>query len=189
MLPLPRPSFGKPSKVGIVPNDDHIGRVCSVASRRTRDEGCWPTGRRYEAAFIKVSEQPDRAGPPRHQARIEPMLGFKGFRTAAITITGIELLRRIHKGQFNLGRLASKIEVRPPSGMRWWQRNKAGSGALKSASCRPSGYLHQNRPAQLAVLGELDQPAAFQLQLCVLAGQVWHMVGEPSRPRELAQQR
>jgi transposase-like protein len=36
--------------------------------------------------------------------RIGPMLGFKRFRTAAITIAGIELLRRIHKGQFNLGR-------------------------------------------------------------------------------------
>ena len=40
--------------------------------------------------------------------RIGPMLGFKRFRTAAITIAGIELLRRIHKGQFNLGRLRLK---------------------------------------------------------------------------------
>jgi transposase-like protein len=34
--------------------------------------------------------------------RIGPMLGFKQLRTAAVTIAGIELLRRIHKGQFNL---------------------------------------------------------------------------------------
>jgi transposase-like protein len=40
--------------------------------------------------------------------RIGPMLGFKRFRTAGITISGIELLRRIHKGQFNLGRLRLK---------------------------------------------------------------------------------
>jgi transposase, IS6 family len=33
------------------------------------------------------------------------MLGFKRFRTAAITIAGIELSRRIQKGKFNLGRL------------------------------------------------------------------------------------
>ena len=39
---------------------------------------------------------------------IGPMLGFKWFRTAAVTIAGIELLRRIHKGQFNLGRLRLK---------------------------------------------------------------------------------
>ena len=40
--------------------------------------------------------------------RIGLMLGFKRFRTAAITIAGIELSRRIHKGQFNLGRLRLK---------------------------------------------------------------------------------
>ena len=57
--------------------------------------------------------------------RIGPMLGFKRFRTAAITIAGIELLRRIHKGQFNLGRLRLKDRIRPPSGTRCWQRNKA----------------------------------------------------------------
>ena len=46
--------------------------------------------------------------------RIGPMLGFKWFRTAAITIAGIELLRRIHKGQFNLGRLCLKDRSMPP---------------------------------------------------------------------------
>jgi len=33
------------------------------------------------------------------------MLGFKQFKTAAVTIASIELLRRIRKGQFNLRRL------------------------------------------------------------------------------------
>ena len=36
---------------------------------------------------------------------IDPMLGFKRFRTAAITIAGVELVRRTHKDQFNIGRL------------------------------------------------------------------------------------
>jgi IS6 family transposase len=40
--------------------------------------------------------------------RIDPMLGFKRFETAAITISGIELLHRIHKGKFNLRRLRLK---------------------------------------------------------------------------------
>jgi hypothetical protein len=40
--------------------------------------------------------------------RIGPMLSFKRLETAAITIAGIELLRRIHKGQFNLRRLCLK---------------------------------------------------------------------------------
>jgi transposase-like protein len=37
--------------------------------------------------------------------RIGPMLGFKWLTTASIVIAGIEPLRRIHKGQFNLGGL------------------------------------------------------------------------------------
>jgi transposase-like protein len=45
--------------------------------------------------------------------RLRPMLGFKWFRTAAITISGIELLRRIHKGQFNLGGLRLKDKSTP----------------------------------------------------------------------------
>ena len=35
--------------------------------------------------------------------RTAPMLGFKRFTTAAITLAGIELLHRIRKGQFALG--------------------------------------------------------------------------------------
>ena len=38
--------------------------------------------------------------------RIAVMLGFKDFRHAAITIAGIELMHRIRKGQFGLGRRA-----------------------------------------------------------------------------------
>jgi transposase-like protein len=45
--------------------------------------------------------------------RISPMLGFKWFTTAAIVIAGIELLRRIHKGQFNLGGLRLKDRSTP----------------------------------------------------------------------------
>ena len=47
--------------------------------------------------------------------RIGPMLGFKWLTTAAIVIAGIELLRRIHKGQFNLGGL--RLKDRTTSGV------------------------------------------------------------------------
>jgi transposase-like protein len=39
------------------------------------------------------------------KARTGPMLGFKRFKTAAVTIAGIELLRRIYKCQFDLSKL------------------------------------------------------------------------------------
>ena len=37
--------------------------------------------------------------------RLGPMLGLKRFRNASITIAGIELVHRIRKGQFKLGKL------------------------------------------------------------------------------------
>jgi transposase-like protein len=45
--------------------------------------------------------------------RLGPMLGFKWFKTAAVTIAGIELMHRIRKGQFNLGRLCLKDRTEP----------------------------------------------------------------------------
>ena len=42
------------------------------------------------------------------KSRTNVMLGFKRFRSAAITISGIELMHRIRKGQFNLRALGLK---------------------------------------------------------------------------------
>jgi transposase-like protein len=46
----------------------------------------------------KVIEQDHR----RIKQRIRPMLGFKRFETAAVTIQGIALAEKIKKQQFNL---------------------------------------------------------------------------------------
>ena len=45
--------------------------------------------------------------------RTRPMLGFKNFESAAITITAIELLPRIHKEQFTLDRLRFNGQAAP----------------------------------------------------------------------------
>jgi transposase-like protein len=47
------------------------------------------------------------------KARTGPMLGFKEFKTAAITLAGIELMRRIYKRQFDLSRLWLKDRTAP----------------------------------------------------------------------------
>ena len=67
--------------------------------------------------------------------RIGPMLGFKWFTTAAIVIAGVELLRQIHKSQFNLGRL------RLLSGTQRWKRNKI---RIIGAHADPQFKLHQS---------------------------------------------
>jgi len=45
--------------------------------------------------------------------RLAPMLGLKRFRSASITIAGIELMHRIRKGQFKLGKLGIKNKTAP----------------------------------------------------------------------------
>ena len=49
----------------------------------------------------------------RIKQRIRPMLGFKRFETAAVTIQGIELAERIKKQQFNLKPLTGKATSAP----------------------------------------------------------------------------
>ena len=62
------------------------------AWRRTEVRSC-----RY---LNNIVEQDHRA----IKRRCQPMLGFKSFGTATITIAGIELAHRIHKHQFSFGR-------------------------------------------------------------------------------------
>src|SRR5437016_2640524 len=44
----------------------------------------------------------------RVKQRIRPMLGFKRFEKAAVTISGIELAEKIKKGQFKTGKLGGR---------------------------------------------------------------------------------
>jgi DDE domain len=52
------------------------------------------------------------------KARIGPMLGFKRYRRAKVTIASIELLHRIRKNQFNLGKLPKHAKTAPAIGTR-----------------------------------------------------------------------
>jgi hypothetical protein len=45
--------------------------------------------------------------------RLSPMLGFKRFRHAAITIAGVELMHRIRKGQFALSKVRADGKTAP----------------------------------------------------------------------------
>src|ERR1700726_933927 len=52
----------------------------------------------------------------RIKQRIRPMLGFKRFNTAAVTIRGIEFAQKIKKNQFNLRPLTKKAVTIPALG-------------------------------------------------------------------------
>ncbi|MFD1557134.1 DDE-type integrase/transposase/recombinase [Paraburkholderia silviterrae] len=47
------------------------------------------------------------------KSRTNVMLGFKRFRNAAITISGIELMHRIRKGQFDFSALGIRSTASP----------------------------------------------------------------------------
>lgn len=62
----------------------------------------WKDARLRSSKYLNNMIEQDHRGV---KSRIKPLLGFKVFDRAAITIAGVELLQRIRKGQFNLGRL------------------------------------------------------------------------------------
>jgi transposase-like protein len=66
------------------------------------------------------------------KARIGPMLGFKRFRRAKVTIAGIELLHRIRKNQFNLSKLLKHAKTVPRNLERGARRmiNVGGIGPI-----------------------------------------------------------
>ena len=66
-------------------------------------------GIRSSKYLNNVVEQDHR----RIKQRIRPMLGFKRFETAAITISGIELAEKIRKHQFKTGKLAGRPKTAP----------------------------------------------------------------------------
>jgi transposase-like protein len=49
----------------------------------------------------------------RIKQRIRPMLGFKRFEMATVTVRGIELAEKIKKGLFNLRPLTGKATTAP----------------------------------------------------------------------------
>jgi transposase-like protein len=76
------------------------------AVRETKAEGQMPLGTKLRSSkYLNNLIEQDHRGV---KLRIGPMLGFKRFQTTAVTIAGVELLRRSYKGQFRLGRLGLK---------------------------------------------------------------------------------
>ena len=81
------------------------------AIRELKAEGKMPKRVRVRSSkFLNnIIEQDHR----RIKQRIRPMLGFQGFQTAAITISGIELAAKIRKHQFKVGQLPGRPTTIP----------------------------------------------------------------------------
>jgi transposase-like protein len=76
-----------------------------IAVTELQEEGVLPAGltARMNKYLNNVIEQDHR----RVKQRVRPMLGFKRFDHAAITISGIELVHQIKKKQFDLSAVCS----------------------------------------------------------------------------------
>ena len=76
------------------------------AVRETKEDGLLPEDTKVRSSkyLNNLIEQDHR----NIKSRTNVMLGFKHFRSAAITLSGIELMQRIRKGQFNLAKLGLK---------------------------------------------------------------------------------
>ena len=82
---------------------------CAVHEMRA--DGLLPKGTRLRSSkYLNNLIEQDHRGI---KFRTRPLLGFKNFDCAAITIAGVELLHRIRKSQFALGRLRLKGQAAP----------------------------------------------------------------------------
>jgi hypothetical protein len=91
----------------------HSGWLCRIASSSARDaerNEVWKHTKLRSSKYLNNLVEQDHRGI---NSRTGPMLGFKRFDYAAITIAGVELLHRIHKGQFALGHLRLKDQAAP----------------------------------------------------------------------------
>jgi transposase-like protein len=79
--------------------------------RELKADGSLPANTKLRSSkYLNNLIEQDHRGVKR---RIGPMLGFKQFRNAAITIAVIEMMHRIRKGQFAIGRLGAQGRVAP----------------------------------------------------------------------------
>ena len=81
------------------------------AVREMKNDGLLPKRTRLRSSkYLNNLIEQDHRGI---KCRTGPMLGFKSFASAAITIAGVELLRRIHKAQFSFSHLRLKDQAAP----------------------------------------------------------------------------
>src|ERR1700746_1377576 len=93
----------------VITLDGYAASHCAVA--KLKEVGTLP--RRVRVRSCKSLNNVIERDHRRIKQRIRPMLGFKRFETAAVTIRGIELAEKIKKQQFNLKPITRKATTAP----------------------------------------------------------------------------
>ncbi|MDQ3803399.1 MAG: transposase [Acidobacteriota bacterium] len=97
---------GSPAKLTV---DGYPATHTAISELKAKEALPQSTQVRTSKYLKNLIEQDHR----RVKQRLYPMLGFKNFRTAAVTISGIELVQ-IKKGQFNIAWFTDGGNVRVP---------------------------------------------------------------------------
>jgi transposase-like protein len=84
------------------PKNNYAGQLRGVTPHGARDEDRWFAAKAHEGALVEVPEKVIEQDHHRIKSRVNVMLGFKRFQNAAVTISAIELMHRICKGQLDL---------------------------------------------------------------------------------------
>ncbi len=94
---------------------DGYAALHRAAREMPRQDEAWKQTRLRSSKYLNNLIEQDHRGI---KSRTRPMLGFKNYDFAATTITGIELLHRIRKGQFSL----RKLRLKDPGAPALWNR-------------------------------------------------------------------
>jgi hypothetical protein len=122
---------------GIGSTDHYLGRLRGFAPRRARDDGRWPATSGHCGPLIEVSEQPDRTGSPLRETYscfASNVLRWRWSPSPASNCSAA-----CPKASSTSAEYASKIEVRPLSGTRCWQR-------MERTSSKPTSLRVQIAP-------------------------------------------
>jgi transposase-like protein len=93
----------------VITLDAYAASHRAIAELKSAGTVAHSVGTRSSKYLNNIVEQDHR----RIKQRIRPMLGFKRFETATITISGIELAEKIRKQQFNTGNLPGRPATAP----------------------------------------------------------------------------
>ena len=151
---LPASAFRRQGRLPLKITLDGLSRPHIAQPEEALDE-LYPEGNQCKIRSSKylnnLIEQDHRSV----KLRLGPMLGLKHFRQAATTIAGIELMHRIRKGQFKLGRLGAKGNTAP----KIWNA-VLGSAAIHPTSdkgaCLARAQTFAPQPAREPLLARCD---------------------------------
>ena len=142
------------------------------AVRELKADGSLPMDTKLRSSkYLNNLEQDHRSV----KQRIAVMLGLKQFHNAAITIAGIELMHRIHKGQFGLRRLGAQGRAAPAVAPGLKVVGHSGYARARAAD------LHRNPSWRVPMDRELG-PGEVQVRPCPEGGASGRARRRPYRP-------